>query len=33
MIEFVTAIGFYTMVAVTLNAFDAPVPGGKAPLP
>lgn len=33
MIEFVTAIGFYTMVAMTLNAFDAPVPGGKLPLP
>jgi 4-carboxymuconolactone decarboxylase len=33
MIEFVTAIGFYTMVAVVLNAFDAPVPGGKQPLP
>lgn len=33
MIEFVTAVGFYTLVAVMLNAFDAPVPGGKTPLP
>ncbi len=33
MIEFVTAIGFYTLVAIMLNAFDAPVPGGKKPLP
>jgi len=33
MIEFMTAVGFYTMVAVVLNAFDAPVPGGKQPLP
>jgi 4-carboxymuconolactone decarboxylase len=32
-IELVTAIGFYTMVAMTLNAFDAPVPGGGRPLP
>lgn len=32
-IELVTAIGFYTMVAITLNAFDAPVPGGGRPLP
>jgi len=32
-IELVTAIGFYTMVAMTLNAFDAPVPGGARPLP
>jgi len=32
-IELVTAIGFYTMVAMMLNAFDAPVPGGARPLP
>ncbi|HZE45327.1 MAG TPA: carboxymuconolactone decarboxylase family protein, partial [Xanthobacteraceae bacterium] len=32
-IELVTAIGFYTMVAVMLNAFDAPVPGNARPLP
>ncbi len=31
-IELVTAIGFYTMVAMMLNAFDAPVPGGARPL-
>jgi 4-carboxymuconolactone decarboxylase len=33
MIELVTAIGFYTMVAVVLKGFDAPVPGGLRPLP
>ena len=32
-IELITAIGFYTMVAIMLNAFDAPVPGGARPLP
>jgi 4-carboxymuconolactone decarboxylase len=32
-IELTTAIGFYTMVAMTLNAFDAPVPDGSQPLP
>lgn len=32
-IELVTAIGFYTMVAIMLNAFDAPVPGDARPLP
>ncbi len=32
-IELVTAIAFYTMVAVMLNAFDAPVPGNARPLP
>lgn len=31
-IELVTAIGFYTMVAIMLNGFDAPVPGGARPL-
>lgn len=33
LIELVTAAGFYTMVAMMLNAFDAPVPGGAQPLP
>lgn len=33
LIELVTAIGFYAMIALVLNAFDAPVPGGEAPLP
>lgn len=33
LIELVTAAGFYTMVAMTLNAFDSPVPGGGKPLP
>jgi 4-carboxymuconolactone decarboxylase len=28
LIELIAAAGFYTMVAMTLNAFDAPVPGG-----
>ena len=32
LIELIAAAGFYTMVAMTLNAFDAPVPGGKLPL-
>jgi 4-carboxymuconolactone decarboxylase len=32
-IELVTAAGFYTLVAMMLKAFDAPVPGGVAPLP
>ena len=32
LIELVAAAGFYTMVAMTLNAFDAPVPGGGKPL-
>ena len=29
MVELVSAIGFYMMVAATLNAFAVPVPGGK----
>ena len=29
MIEFVTVAGFYTMVAMMINAFDALVPGGE----
>ena len=32
LIELVAAAGFYTMVAITLNAFDVPVPGGEMPL-
>jgi 4-carboxymuconolactone decarboxylase len=32
MVELVSAIGFYAMVAVTLNAFEVSVPGGKEPL-
>ena len=33
LIELITAAGFYSMIAMVLNAFDAPVPGGKRPLP
>ena len=33
LIEAVTAAGFYTMAALMINAFDAPVPGGRRPLP
>ena len=32
-IELITSLGFYTMVAIMLNGFDAPVPGGQRPLP
>ena len=32
MVELVSAIGFYAMVAITLNAFDVTVPDGKKPL-
>ena len=32
MVELVSAIGFYAMVAMTLNAFAVPVPGGQEPL-
>ncbi len=32
LIELITAAGFYTMVAMMLNAFDAPVPNGERPL-
>jgi 4-carboxymuconolactone decarboxylase len=32
MVELVAAVGFYVMVAMTLNAFDVPVPDGKKPL-
>jgi len=33
LIELVTAAGFYTMVAMMLQTFAAPVPGGATPLP
>jgi 4-carboxymuconolactone decarboxylase len=32
MVELVSAVGFYVMVAMTLNAFEAPVPEGELPL-
>jgi 4-carboxymuconolactone decarboxylase len=32
MVELVSAIGFYSMVAMTLNAFDIQVPDGRKPL-
>ena len=32
MVELVSAIGFYAMVAMTLNAFEVSVPGDKEPL-
>ena len=32
LVELVAATGFYAMVSMTLNAFDAPVPGGSQPL-
>lgn len=32
LVELVSAVGFYVMVAMTLNAFQAQVPGGKLPL-
>ena len=32
LVELVAATGFYVMVAMTLNAFDAPVPDGSRPL-
>jgi 4-carboxymuconolactone decarboxylase len=32
MVELVSAVGSYAMVAMTLNAFDAPVPGDGQPL-
>jgi 4-carboxymuconolactone decarboxylase len=31
-IELITAAGFYTMIALVLNVFDAPVPTGEQPL-
>jgi len=33
LIEAITAAGFYTMAAMMINAFDAPVPDGARPLP
>jgi 4-carboxymuconolactone decarboxylase len=33
LIELITAAGFYTMIAMVLNAFDAPAPSGEPPLP
>jgi 4-carboxymuconolactone decarboxylase len=33
LVELVSAIGFYAMVAMTLNAFDVQVPDEKKPLP
>lgn len=32
-IELVTVIGFYTIAAMVINVFDAPVPNGTRPLP
>lgn len=32
MVELVSGVGFYAMVAMTLNAFDVEVPDGKKPL-
>jgi len=32
LVELVAAVGFFVMVAMTLNAFGAPVPGGARPL-
>ena len=29
LVELVSAVGFYVMVAMTLNAFEVPVPGGN----
>jgi 4-carboxymuconolactone decarboxylase len=33
LIEAVTTAGFYSMAAMVINSFDAPVPGGRHPLP
>jgi 4-carboxymuconolactone decarboxylase len=33
LIELVTAAGFYALVAMVINVFDAPVPNGAHPLP
>ena len=32
MVELVSGVGFYAMVAMTLNTFDVAVPDGKKPL-
>ena len=31
-VELVALLGYYTMVAFTLNVFDIPAPGGSRPL-
>ncbi|HVO92800.1 MAG TPA: hypothetical protein VMT22_08170 [Terriglobales bacterium] len=31
MVELVSAVGFYSMVAMTLNAFDVPLPRSEKP--
>jgi len=33
LVELIAGTGFYTMIALTLNAFDVPVPDGPRPLP
>lgn len=33
LVELIVGTGFYTMIALTLNAFDVPVPDGAPPLP
>ena len=33
LIELITAAGFYSMIAMVLNTFEAPVPDGSRPLP
>ncbi|MBM2812822.1 MAG: carboxymuconolactone decarboxylase [Chloroflexi bacterium] len=33
LIELVTAVGFYTTIAMVVTIFDAPVPEGEPPLP
>jgi len=33
LIELITAAGFYSTVAMVINVFEAPVPGGERPLP
>ena len=32
MVELISAVGFYSMVAMTLNAFDVSLPGEIQPL-
>lgn len=32
MVELISAVGFYSMVAMTLNAFEVTVPGSRQPL-
>jgi 4-carboxymuconolactone decarboxylase len=33
LVELIAGIGYYVMIAMTLNAFDVAVPGGGKPLP